>query len=117
MVWLRRNDLGICGTKARRRIFFEDVLRNFTSASRNALEGKKRKHWNQKQESANDQTIVHHKKTPTSGRRAKWKLSNGCMERREKEEKKQVGETERSRRKKAGTTHNTQKNEDFLLEK
>lgn len=36
------------------------------------------------------------------------------MERREKEEKKQVGETERTRKK--GTTHNTQKNEDFLLE-
>jgi hypothetical protein len=34
---------------------------------------------------------------------------------KEKEEKKQVGETE-SELEKKGTTHNTQKNEDFLLE-
>jgi hypothetical protein len=38
------------------------------------------------------------------------------MKEGKKEEKKQVGETERTRKKKLGTTHNTQKNEDFLLE-
>jgi hypothetical protein len=38
-----------------------------------------------------------------------------CVWKKEKEEKKQVGETE-SELEKKGTTHNTQKNEDFLLE-
>jgi hypothetical protein len=67
-------------------------------------------------DSANDQTSFIIKKTPTSG--AKWKLLEyiKMYERREKRGKETSGRDRENSKKKLGTTHNTQKNEDFLLE-